>query len=93
MTNRGVHLPPAHAAFKAYSQERTRHWDAVARRLYTWQSWGRFYARRLEQVYRFLASPGQRILEIGCGQGDLLASLNAKTAVGVDFSSEMITRA
>lgn len=37
--------------------------------------------------------PGQRVLEIGCGQGDLLASLSPAVGVGIDFSSEMIQRA
>ena len=40
-----------------------------------------------------LISPGQRILEIGCGMGDLLASLQPGHGVGVDFSPEMIQRA
>ncbi len=93
MTLNSTQTPATHAAFTAYSQARIRHWDAVAREMDSWQSWGRFYARRLEQVYRFLISPGQRVLEVGCGQGDLLASLDAETAVGVDFSAEMITRA
>lgn len=93
MTNPGTQTPATHAAFTAYSQERIRHWDAVARTMEGWQSWGRFYARRLEQIYHFLISPGQRVLEIGCGEGDLLASLNAETAIGMDFSSEMVARA
>jgi len=41
----------------------------------------------------FLTAPGLRILEIGCGQGELLASLGASRAVGIDFSPEMLARA
>jgi len=33
------------------------------------------------------------VLEVGCGVGDLLSSLNPKRGVGVDFSPEMIKRA
>jgi SAM-dependent methyltransferase len=34
-----------------------------------------------------------RVLEIGCGTGELLASLQPSLGVGVDFSGEMIRRA
>jgi SAM-dependent methyltransferase len=59
----------------------------------TWTSWGKWYQRRLTEVYRFLVPPGQRILEIGCAQGDLLAALQPAYGLGVDFSREMLERA
>jgi SAM-dependent methyltransferase len=37
--------------------------------------------------------PGARVLEIGCGQGDLLAALHPAVGVGIDFSPAMIERA
>ena len=45
------------------------------------------------EIYRFLISPGQRVLEIGCGMGGLLAALQPTYGVGLDFSPEMIQRA
>jgi len=77
----------------SYQQARIAHWDAVARQMDTWSGWGGHYHRRLEAVYRFLVTPGQRVLEVGCGQGDLLAALEPSLGVGVDFSLEMISRA
>jgi ubiquinone/menaquinone biosynthesis C-methylase UbiE len=65
----------------------------VARKRDAWRSWGGAYHRRLGQVYRYLVSPGQRILEIGCGDGSLLAALQPAQGVGVDFSPEMLRRA
>jgi SAM-dependent methyltransferase len=44
-------------------------------------------------VYRFAVAPGQRVLELGCATGDLLAALKPSQGVGVDFSPEMIARA
>jgi SAM-dependent methyltransferase len=38
-------------------------------------------------------SPNQRVLEIGCANGNLLAALQPSRGVGVDFSGEMIQRA
>jgi len=54
---------------------------------------GKWYHRRLGEIYRYLVSPRQRVLEIGCGMGDLLASLKPARGVGVDFSGEMLARA
>ncbi len=42
---------------------------------------------------RFLIPPGKRVLELGCGSGDLLAALEPSYGVGVDFSPSAIARA
>jgi SAM-dependent methyltransferase len=77
----------------SYRKARLAHWDAVARRLEGWSGLGAGYQRRLIETYRFLVPPGRRILEVGCGTGDLLAALDPDIGVGVDISSEMILRA
>jgi len=53
----------------------------------------RTYHRLLERYYKFFIPPGARVLEVGCGVGDLLASLQPSMGVGVDFSAEMVQRA
>ncbi|MCJ7708713.1 MAG: methyltransferase domain-containing protein, partial [Anaerolineales bacterium] len=80
-------------SFREYQAGRRGHWDLVARQLDTWKGWGSSYHRRLAQVYAFVVAPGQRVLEIGCGRGDLLASLQPALGVGIDFSAEMVRRA
>jgi ubiquinone/menaquinone biosynthesis C-methylase UbiE len=81
------------AARRRYRDERVAHWDEVARRFGAREGWGSAYHRRLAEVYGALIPPGKRVLEIGCGQGDLLASLKPASGVGVDFSEVMIGRA
>lgn len=81
------------AAAARYKESRQRHWDAIACRKDTWQTLGGYYHRRLEQIYTHLVSLGQKVLEIGCGTGELLAALQPSEGVGVDFSPEMIRRA
>ncbi len=44
-------------------------------------------------VYRFVVPAGSRVLEIGCGTGDLLAALAPEGGVGVDFSPAMLAEA
>jgi len=76
-----------------YRQTRIAHWDALARKITGWNGLGGGYRRRLSHVYRFAVAPGQRVLELGCATGDLLAALKPSHGVGVDFLPEMIARA
>jgi SAM-dependent methyltransferase len=83
-----------HDAYEAnYRKARVAHWDTIARKMDVWTGRGGYYHRRLTQVYRFLVAPGQRVIEIGCSKGDLLAGLRPAFGVGVDFSGEMLKRA
>ncbi|HQX17791.1 MAG TPA: class I SAM-dependent methyltransferase, partial [Anaerolineales bacterium] len=77
----------------AYQQSRISHWDAIARKTDSWRGMGRWYHQRLAEIYRFHIPPNSRVLELGCADGKLLASLNPSRGVGMDFSPEMIRRA
>lgn len=50
----------------------------------------RYYQRELRNYFNFLVPPGLRVLEIGCGLGDLLAAMKPGRGVGVDFSPAMV---
>jgi SAM-dependent methyltransferase len=89
-----LHINPVFdAAGRNYQQTRIAHWDAIARKRDTWQGLGKWYHRRLAEVYRFHVPPNLRVLELGCADGRLLAELQPARGVGVDFSAEMIRRA
>src|SRR5215210_7649830 len=82
------------AAHQDYTRERIAHWDGVAHAsAFQPNTWSATYHARLIEVYRSLVPAGQRVLEIGCGEGDLLAALQPSFGVGVDFSGGMIRRA
>jgi ubiquinone/menaquinone biosynthesis C-methylase UbiE len=85
--------PPLDSAGRTYQETRIAHWDSIARKRDAWQGMGRWYHRRLAEIYKFYVSPNMRVLEIGCGDGRLLASLDPGYGVGVDFSEEMLQRA
>lgn len=70
---------------------RSEHWERI------WQtsspSWGSYYHRWLQRVYGFVIPKGARVLELGCGSGDLLASLQPGYGVGIDFVPSAIAKA
>ena len=76
-----------------YSETRRDHWDRVALTRREKSLPGRIYHKRLREVYANLIPEGLAILELGCGEGDLLASLKPKNGVGIDFSKNMIGQA
>ena len=74
----------------SYRTQRMAHWNRTAARKNNPERSGAFYQQLLEHYYGMMVQPGLRILELGCGGGDLLAALEPSFGVGVDFSSEML---
>lgn len=72
-----------------YTGKRRKFWDSIAR-LEEKRRKKRYYRERLTEVYAFLIPPGMRVLEIGCGFGDLLTAVKPAYGVGVDFSPAMV---
>jgi SAM-dependent methyltransferase len=73
-----------------YQKERMAHWDRVSAKKANTNRPGAYYHKLLRYYYRFFIPLGMRILEVGCGHGDLLAALEPSLGVGIDFSEEMI---
>lgn len=73
--------------------DRSEHWNKVALKMHKWRGWGGYYHRRLKEIYSHVIPAGSNVLELGCGNGELLAALNPQKGVGVDFSAEMIALA
>jgi len=76
-----------------FYQERSSHWDKVAKKLENWNGWGGYYQKRIIQIYQYNIPHGQEVLEIGCGSGDLLAALKPTYGLGLDISEKMVNRA
>ncbi|OEJ66397.1 glycosyltransferase [Magnetovibrio blakemorei] len=58
-----------------------------------WIKKNAFFYHEDHQYFRFLVSEKQRVLELGCGNGDLLASLDPAYGMGIDYSQSMIDSA
>jgi SAM-dependent methyltransferase len=63
-----------------------RHFDRVAHQRTSPRDRHRYYYDDLYQLIRRQVTPGSTVLDLGCGDGSLLASLQPSRGVGVDFS-------
>lgn len=76
------------------STERLREtYDALAPSRVEWLQKNAFYYEDDHRYMRFLVPEGGRVLELGCGTGHLLASLQPSVGVGVDVSPAMVQEA
>jgi len=58
-----------------------------------WMARHRFYYEEERSYTRFLVPEGKRVLDLGCGTGDLLNALRPSAGIGIDFSHSMIEKA
>jgi SAM-dependent methyltransferase len=67
--------------------------DASAPHRRQWLERAAFFHEEDLRFLKFLIPEGARVLELGCGTGDLLSKLKPSFGVGVDFSEGMIAEA
>jgi SAM-dependent methyltransferase len=82
------------AEYLQYQEVRKSFWDSTNASNKNNQSLlSRHYQRLLSVIYQNLIPKNARVLELGCGSGNLLNSLAPNYGVGVDFSSGAIDKA
>lgn len=52
-----------------------------------------YYHKQIEDLCKFLIPHDASLAEVGCGMGDLLASIPAREKLGIDVSPRMLSRA
>ena len=67
-----------------------KYFDALAPARVRWVEKNRYYHRQLGKTFSFFIPRNRSVLEIGCGAGQLLASLKPSRGVGIDLSPKMI---
>ncbi|MDQ3701017.1 MAG: class I SAM-dependent methyltransferase, partial [Chloroflexota bacterium] len=73
---------------------RTAAWfDRYAGERGRWKGRNRYYYGEIERLAREAIPPGARVLELGCGTGELLAAVQPSLGVGVDVSEGMVRAA
>jgi SAM-dependent methyltransferase len=66
------------------------YFDKIAPQIPNWRKKNRSYHKLLKKYFSFFVPPDARVLEIGCGTGDLLASVKPSYGAGTDFSPNII---
>jgi SAM-dependent methyltransferase len=91
-----INMPIAVAAAAALSPRKQairRLHDGFAPERARWLERASFFHKEDLLYLKFLIPEGARVLELGCGNGHLLAALKPSFGVGVDFSAAMISEA
>jgi ubiquinone/menaquinone biosynthesis C-methylase UbiE len=83
--------PPA--ALDEYLAGFEAFFDDYAGRVDYWRTRNPGYHQTIASLASFYVPRGARVLEVGCGTGDLLASLEPSDGVGVDLSGAMVEQA
>ncbi len=69
------------------------YYESNVEELDRWRQYNAAYHDDDRKFMQFLIPPGKRVMELGCGRGDLLAALNPSYGVGIDFSAAAIAKA
>jgi len=67
-----------------------KHFDNIAQQYDYFKEKNWYYYKHLKGLYKTLIPEHSNVLEIGCGTGDLISSLNARVPFGIDISGEMV---
>ncbi|HBR15312.1 MAG TPA: glycosyl transferase [Candidatus Omnitrophica bacterium] len=71
--------------------EIVKHYDALASTRDQYRDKNKYYYALLHEQYAYLIPPGKKVLEVGCGTGELLKAFNPSVGYGVDISPEMVS--
>lgn len=58
-----------------------------------WHEKNAFYHRKMTELIRGMIPPGGKVLELGCGTGDLLAALRPRAGIGLNLADGLTARA
>ena len=70
---------------EAYALARGAYWEDYAQNSKRWVRARQYYQERLLEIYSLGVSRDLSILELGCGEGDLLAALRPRYGHGIDL--------
>ena len=92
MTNASpARIPPG--SVSGFSARVARFFDDQHERLERARRARRYFYSRLTRALQVRVPKGQRVLEVGCGSGDLLAALEPSLGVGIDLSGRAVAAA
>jgi len=82
-------IPGREDVHKADDNKPATLFDDTSKGLDKWTKRNRYYHEQKMSYCSFLVPEGMRILDLGCGNGDLLGVLNPSRGLGIDISQDM----
>jgi SAM-dependent methyltransferase len=67
-----------------------QHFDSVAPNYGRWKQKAHYYYDYVKAGVADVVPPGSRVLDVGCGTGDIIAFLQPREGLGIDLSPEMV---
>lgn len=86
-------LPTFAARLAAHNREIHDHFEGLAADYDRLKARNAYYNDYLVRWCRSLVPPGRRVVDLGCGHGDVLDAVRPSKGVGIDFSAGMLERA
>lgn len=75
---------------KSLTDSVKEHFNKFADKRDYWKKKSQYYHFLIENFYKFIIPKQKRVLEIGCGTGDLLKSIEPSYGVGIDIAENLI---
>lgn len=69
------------------------HFNSIADEYDHWKDKSSYYYDFLKKTFSIYVPQNKKVLDLGCGTGDILAHLNPRDGLGIDMSSEMVKKA
>ncbi len=69
------------------------HFEKIADEYDGWKERNSYYYDNLKAFYRDCTSSEDRVIEFGCGTGDILEAANGKFKLGLDLAQKMVDKA
>lgn len=73
-----------------HTQKIKEYFNKIASKRDYWRNKNSYYHNQIEHLCKFLIPQNKKVLDIGCGTGDLLASLQPQYGLGIDISEALI---
>jgi ubiquinone/menaquinone biosynthesis C-methylase UbiE len=74
-------------------EQKINHFNQLALKYKNKKRFGNYYWNEITRYINYFTNDDIEILEIGCGEGDLLSGISGKKKTGIDFSPKMIANA
>ena len=66
------------------------HFDGIARDYDYWKGKNSYYYEGLKRLFGSIIPAGGKVLEVGCGTGEILHAVRPREGLGIDLSSDMV---